>query len=590
MKFPSDLSPYFQNIENNELTDLNEWALCSNMVSFIQQQQINVTPEVSAEIMAFQFMENHSSKPSVWGTYFQPFTYFKDADDNVTQMPDPTTIDENIIDYWFSRAKEDMHPVLKARYSGIVCDFYEMALNRRLPFDIAKICIESLIATYKLRIVDSPVFARSNMKRALQLALKFNQQPLIDQIKNLILSNDQMIAVDNDKNIWTSSFDLLLNRKPTLVTAEEEASIINLLEARLEGLYKIDPWASKAVAERLAEYYSKNEKRTDIKRVMDKLGEAYEKHIGKVPAIQVAGHLQELMKTYRYFQLNEQAEQLMVRIRAAGKNADEEFKKISVSHDFDTKKLVKYAEKILKYDGDILFARIIKSQQLTKSELADDLKKTVELHGIRYYVTTSIVDKKGRILAKIDPLNEDKKGGHLVNHYYRLLQMDAAVHLHFVFEVGIRDGKLTVETVMDFLKRSCIIEVSRHVVVEAGIKAYFDKNYLVCIHLLIPQFEEALRNLLEANQGNIMNFNDDIYPVKTFNPVLDDPIISKAFGEDLVYYFKMLFVDPRGWNLRNQVSHGLLEPELFNQQTAQRLLHAFFCLGMIRWQDAPLKA
>jgi len=190
-------------------------------------------------------------------------------------------------------------------------------------------------------------------------------------------------------------------------------------------------------------------------------------------------------------------------------------------------------------------------------------------------------------LAKINPLNEDRKG-HLVNHYYRLLQMDAAIYLHFIFEIGIRDEKLTVGTVMEFLKQSCIVEEERQVIVEGGIKAFFDKNYLVCIHLLIPQFEEALRNLLEANGGNIMNFNDDTYPLKTFNPVLEDPIISKAFGDDLVYYFKMLFTDSRGWNLRNQVSHGLLEPELFNQQTAQRLLHAFFCLGMIRWTEIPV--
>ncbi|WP_316828719.1 DUF4209 domain-containing protein [Pedobacter miscanthi] len=68
---------------------------------------------------------------------------------------------------------------------------------------------------------------------------------------------------------------------------------------------------------------------------------------------------------------------------------------------------------------------------------------------------------------------------------------------------------------------------------------------------------------------------------------MEDEIVKRAFGEETVYYFKVLFTDPRGWNLRNQVAHGLLEPEHFNQQTAQRLMHAFFCLGMIRWQNDP---
>ncbi|WP_143065078.1 hypothetical protein [Mucilaginibacter gossypiicola] len=52
-----------------------------------------------------------------------------------------------------------------------------------------------------------------------------------------------------------------------------------------------------------------------------------------------------------------------------------------------------------------------------------------------------------------------------------------------------------------------------------------------------------MRYLLEANGGNILTYSDDTYPVKTFGHVLSDPIIAKAFGDDLVYYFKMLFVD-----------------------------------------------
>jgi len=384
MEFSQTLSAYFQRIENEKHEDLHEWAVYSNLVTFINQNEVQVTPEVSAELMAFQFIENHTGKPSVWGTYFQPLSYYKDGEDNVTQTPDPSLLNENLFNYWVSRAKEVTHPILKARYSGIVCDFYNITLKRRLPFDIAKTYIESLIETYKIRISNAPVFARTNIERALQFALTYNQQSLIDQIKSLILTNDQLIDVTVDKNVWTSSFDLLLNRKPVLVSADEENNIINLLEARLENLYKSDPWSSKSAAERLAEYYMKNEKRSDVKRIMDRLGEAYENHIAKVPAIQVSGHLQELMKTYRYFQLNEEAEELMVRIRSVSKNADEEFKKISVSHDFETKKLIQYAEKILKYDGDVMFARIIESQKMSTAELADDLNKFVQSGGLRY--------------------------------------------------------------------------------------------------------------------------------------------------------------------------------------------------------------
>src|SRR5690606_11276383 len=117
------------------------------------------------------------------------------------------------------------------------------------------------------------------------------------------------------------------------------------------------------------------------------------------------------------------------------------------------------------------------------------------------------------------------------------------------------------------------------------IRFYFEEKYAASIHLLIPQFEEALRNLVEINGGNILTMKEDVFHLKTFDHLLHDEILKKAFGEDIAFYFRVLFTDPRGWNLRNQVAHGLIDPKLLNQNTAQRVLHALFCLGMIRWQQ-----
>jgi hypothetical protein len=569
--FPNSLQPYFEPFEQNPAVHFHQWVFYSNLVTFIKQNQVETIPDVQAELMAFQFLENGTGKPSVWKTYYQPSLY-REEGDQVFQIPDINLIDTELLDYWSARAQNSNHPILKARYSGLVCDFHMRTTGQRAPFEIVKVCTENLITIYRDNLTDSAIAGRFRIERALNFAIADNQKTIKAEIKELLLANDAAIQVNEVKNIWGSTFDLLVNRRPVQVNQVEEQTVISLLENRLNALVQLDPWASKAAAERLGGYYQKKGLTADVKRVMDKLGEAYDKYILTVPAIQVAAHLQELMLVYRYFQLNDEAEQLMVRIRQASKNADEEFKKIVVSGDFETEELVAYANQVLKYDGDAMFARIIQAQVMDISELKEDLDKTITAHPIRYYASNSIVDKKGRLIARLKPINESKDD-HLVRHYYQTLQISAAVYLHFIFAVGIRDEKLTTPTVMDFLKKSCIIETDRHPLIESGIQAFFDGNYLICIHLLIPQFEEALRNLLEANGGNILTYSDDTYPVKTFAHVLGDPIVAKAFGDDLVYYFKMLFVDNKGWNLRNQVAHGLLEPGLFNQQTAERLMH-----------------
>ena len=69
------------------------------------------------------------------------------------------------------------------------------------------------------------------------------------------------------------------------------------------------------------------------------------------------------------------------------------------------------------------------------------------------------------------------------------------------------------------------------------------------------------------------------FHLKTFDEILSDPITKQVMEENLVNYFRILFTDPRGWNLRNKVCHGIMAPEMFNKQTADRIFHALICLG-----------
>ena len=72
------------------------------------------------------------------------------------------------------------------------------------------------------------------------------------------------------------------------------------------------------------------------------------------------------------------------------------------------------------------------------------------------------------------------------------------------------------------------------------------------------------------------------FHLRTFDEILRDEIIIEALGEDFADYFRILFTDQRGWNVRNNVCHGLKEPSMFNSQIADRLLHALLCLGLIQ--------
>jgi hypothetical protein len=55
-----------------------------------------------------------------------------------------------------------------------------------------------------------------------------------------------------------------------------------------------------------------------------------------------------------------------------------------------------------------------------------------------------------------------------------------------------------------------------------------------------------------------------------------------AVGEDASLYFRVLLTDPRGWNMRNSVCHGVPSSETFNWQVADRVVHTLLVLAQLR--------
>jgi hypothetical protein len=49
-----------------------------------------------------------------------------------------------------------------------------------------------------------------------------------------------------------------------------------------------------------------------------------------------------------------------------------------------------------------------------------------------------------------------------------------------------------------------------------------------------------------------------------------------------VTYLRMLLTDPRGWNIRNTICHGLAPSSSVNMAVADRIVHAALLLSLLR--------
>ena len=105
--------------------------------------------------------------------------------------------------------------------------------------------------------------------------------------------------------------------------------------------------------------------------------------------------------------------------------------------------------------------------------------------------------------------------------------------------------------------------------------------------MLIPQVEDALRNLLRLAGGSTYKQHRlGGLMLKIFDDLLREEAVVKSLGENVVHYFRVLFTDQRGWNIRNDVCHGITPTAAFSPQLTDRIFHALLVLALLRAQEA----
>jgi hypothetical protein len=115
-----------------------------------------------------------------------------------------------------------------------------------------------------------------------------------------------------------------------------------------------------------------------------------------------------------------------------------------------------------------------------------------------------------------------------------------------------------------------------------GIIKHFSHDYVSSIHSLIPQIEAILRVLLLYKGVQIPSRyfeNEEKINESLLHTLLRLPKVKEFLGENFTKYMQLKFTDQLGSNLRNRVSHGLLDSITeCNYETSYSLLHIILML------------
>lgn len=124
------------------------------------------------------------------------------------------------------------------------------------------------------------------------------------------------------------------------------------------------------------------------------------------------------------------------------------------------------------------------------------------------------------------------------------------------------ERKIAAVRVARNIAKSPWVEERNAALIRRGLERYYAGDYTSAVHILTPQLEDVIRHILPALGLATTSTRDGKEREKPLDVILDDSgehaILRQVLGDDLWCALRTVLIDKWGWNLRNQVGHGLV--------------------------------
>lgn len=518
-----------------------------------------------------------------WGTYLGFMVAGKNPDGTPFEFPSQSDVTQDVVSYSLTRMRQTKNPRMQMQYASVCWDFM---ISK--PSDLHETYVDSLLLTINGDYEPHPVITAKHIRRVLSISGKNSQH--LDKIKKAIRDFTQRHGGDDKAaGIWGVEFDVMIGNKKLFTTSEINA-LVSEHESRLARLIaddsKLDPFAVQEQVTLLADYY-KSETTPDNKlRVLMILEDSFRKSGKNKPALYRMGTMQMMHNIYNTYNLPNEAKRLLPEIQQIASEAPSEMEMKQVeytpSKEEDERLQAFIDEHFTGSDSD-KFSKYIYYHIEKKDNLVEQVKHNAEIYPLWAMTPTQMMDEKGRPMSILRSVDDDLDG-HTAYAASQNMLFTANI-FHQITQKHISDGFFNVSNILNEVKQSAIIDASRYEIIEHALEFFFAEDYVTFCHLIVPQIEDALRNLVEKNGNSVIKRqkNGFGFQLKTLDDLLVDPSLVSILTNDGVFHLRTLLTDQKGLNIRNLLCHGISNPKCFNAVAAERLLHALLMLSMIRY-------
>ncbi len=588
-----DLQIYLDELES--VTEVLDDLVIADRIEKILSTPKEKAPERDelAEHLAFRFVPKHSDRATGWGTYYGPALSFTNDSNQIVEFPSIERIDEDILSYWRKRAYSSKNPFLVTRYADLVVDFETIIKKTKVDYLFARKVIGSTIEMCTLNLEDA-LGCKTKLKRALELAIRFGDQDTLEEIKKTIIQTEDKFAQDEKAGLWGYAFQWLIleNAKKVLMSLEDTNKLVRNIELRLTRLAATeDPntWCIEHGALLLADHYSKTADESALELVLSKLENAYRKNKrANSDGILVVNYLEKLFNVYHKYShfksANLSKERILTELSNLGDRGKFSTQEISIEIPINKNDTERFIQSIFGTDppsqlADVLVRlalNFIPKKDLVTTQL-NDLCKRYIFQSLGNHV---VISQDGFPIAKFGSVQNDYDK-HLLQHYSQSLSFGS-----YFLNIAFREfrKRFTANDLFSFLSESLIFRPEDQTYVLRTLKCFWEQDYLACNSLLLPLIEDGVRSIFRINNVSYIKLNTDGgYDVLPLNNLLHQGLIKEVYGvhgENIQYYFQVLLTEGIGWNLRNNLAHGINKHLFISEDITYRLLHVLLCLSL----------
>lgn len=541
------------------------------------------------EVLAFALVGNRAGE-SPWGTYFAPMGSGLSEDGSPVYFPDAAQAEPPFLAHWEAQAISLNHPILTARYADLVWEFAPVIGKSRRNPTMARIAIESYLSCASQDIYPELHDRLESAIRAFDLACMIRMDDKADAARDELLSL-QHEAISTRGGFWWLAFDRLIEDKKSGITAAQEQELVDGLEELVASFSnaaksdEFDPHGAEHSARRLIRYYARCQKRDDVSRLNELIARNFEHFASLGSPMLAASVLQTSVNAFRDAGMVDDSQRVRRLMEEKIRASRDEMVPISTEFTISHEDIEKFCASMVRDDLGQTFARFAFEFLSNRQRIEDNLKSSAETAPLTAMMTQQIL-AEDHVAAVIGSVEDDGLGRLLRQ---AILEYDLAeLWMHHALRRLFEVHQPSADHFVAWANRSGIF--SDTTFLREGIEAWLSGDLYKAIHLLVPQVECGLRGIAGQLGKPVTKAHPSVAGASvalSMGDILYNTEIQGRLGPNLTLYFLTFYADPRGYNLRNQIAHGLMAPRAIGEHTVNLVIHSFLVFGI--WKEIAVR-